>query len=93
MTGQPEKRGHTDPKRGHKVKFWVNQFDLAIRQMERQMLKTQPFDFFKIQDLRSFDLDTQHTLTTRKFKRHISRKTLLPCANSIQTISRVGAAD
>ena len=47
------------------------------------VLKTDQFNFFKIQDLRGFELDTYHTLITRKSNHHISRKTLLPYANRI----------
>ena len=43
------------------------------------VLKAQPWDLFKIHDLRIFDLNTQHTLITRQFNSQISRKRLLPC--------------
>ena len=43
------------------------------------VLRNQPLNFSKIQDLRVFDLDTYHTLITRKSSRHTSRKSALPC--------------
>ena len=43
------------------------------------VLKIEPLDPFEIQDLMVFDLDTYHTLITRRSKRHIMKKSLLPC--------------
>ena len=45
------------------------------------VLRNQPLDFSKIQDLRVFDLDTYHTLITRNSTRHTSRKIALPRTN------------
>ena len=46
------------------------------------VLRIDSFNFSEIQDLREFDLDTYHTLITRKCFHHILRKPSYPAQTS-----------